>query len=110
MAGELNPSRRVIDALDAQLTALRNDGPDMDILLDLNFNFKTEGYMRVAEAGPHDLFWVEIDTMDPAALPCSRRGHPVANTEFVHRRGFKDFLHRQAMDIVDVPWNGIWSP
>ena len=111
---ELNPSRRVIDALDAQLTALRDGaGPDMDILLDLNFNFKTEGYMRLAEGlAHHDLFWVEIDTMDPAALALIRaRGpHPVASCESLfHRRGFKDFLHRQAMDvaIVDVPWNGI---
>ena len=69
--------------------------------------------MRVAEGlAHHDLFWVEIDTMDPAALALIRaRGpHPVASCESLfHRRGFKDFLHRQAMDvaIVDVPWNGI---
>ena len=76
---ELNPSRRVIDALDAQLTALRDGaGPDMDILLDLNFNFKTEGYMRVAEGlAHHDLFWVEIDTMDPAALALIRARGPI---------------------------------
>lgn len=111
---ELNPSRRIIAALDAQLSALREGaGPDMDIMLDLNFNFKTEGYMRIAEAlSAHDIFWLELDTMDPAALALirNRSPHPVASGESLfHRRGFKEFLYQQAMDvaIIDVPWNGI---
>jgi L-alanine-DL-glutamate epimerase-like enolase superfamily enzyme len=85
----------------------------MDIMLDLNFNFKTEGYMRIAEAlAAHDIFWPELDTMDAAALALirGRSPHPVASGESLfHRRGFKEFLYRQAMDvaIVDVPWNGI---
>lgn len=111
---ELNPSRRVIAALDQQLSALRDGaGTEMDIMLDLNFNFKTEGYMRIAEAlAAHDIFWLELDTMDAAALALirGRSPHPVASGESLfHRRGFKEFLYRQAMDvaIVDVPWNGI---
>lgn len=111
---ELNPSRRVIAALDQQLSALRDGaGTEIDIMLDLNFNFKTEGYMRIAEAlAAHDIFWLELDTMDAAALALirGRSPHPVASGESLfHRRGFKEFLYRQAMDvaIVDVPWNGI---
>lgn len=111
---ELNPSRQVIAALDQQLSALRDGaGTEMDIMLDLNFNFKTEGYMRIAEAlAAHDIFWLELDTMDAAALALirGRSPHPVASGESLfHRRGFKEFLYRQAMDvaIVDVPWNGI---
>lgn len=111
---ELNPSRRVIAALDQQLSALRDGaGTEMDIMLDLNFNFKTEGYMRIAEAlAAHDILWIELDTMDAAALALirGRSPHPVASGESLfHRRGFKEFLYRQAMDvaIVDVPWNGI---
>ena len=44
-------------------------GPDMGILLDTNFNFKTEGYIKVARAcEPFDLFWLEIDSYDPEGL------------------------------------------
>ena len=45
----LNAERSVINALRAQLEALRaGAGADIGILLDLNFNFKTEGYLQVA--------------------------------------------------------------
>ena len=38
----------------------------VDLLLDLNFNFKTEGYIQVARAiEPFDLLWLEIDSYDP---------------------------------------------
>ena len=41
-------------------------GPDMGILLDTNFNFKTEGYIKVARTcEPYNLFWLEIDSYDP---------------------------------------------
>ena len=44
-------------------------GPDVDILLDLNFNARTEGYLKILrETRDLDLFWVEIDTLDPKAL------------------------------------------
>ena len=37
-------------------------GAAVDMLLDLNFNFKTEGYIEVARAvEPYDLMWLEID-------------------------------------------------
>jgi L-alanine-DL-glutamate epimerase-like enolase superfamily enzyme len=111
---ELNPSRRIIAALDEQLAALRQGaGPEVEFLLDLNFNFKTEGYVRVARAlEPHDLMWVEIDIYDPDALAHIRRSVPqaVASCESLfHRRGFRDYFEAYAMDvaIVDVPWNGI---
>ncbi|MDP6706026.1 MAG: mandelate racemase/muconate lactonizing enzyme family protein [Alphaproteobacteria bacterium] len=111
---ELNPSRRIIAALDEQLTAFREGtGPDVEFLLDLNFNFKTEGYVRVARAlEPHDLFWVELDIYDPRALALIRRSirTPVASCESLYgRRQFRDFFENYAMDvaIVDVPWNGI---
>ena len=57
-------------------------GPDIDICLDLNFNFKTEGFLRMAKAmEPFDIFWVEIDTRDPQALRYirSRTTIPVAS-------------------------------
>lgn len=44
-------------------------GPDIDILLDLNFNGRTEGFLEILrEVRDLGLFWVEIDTLDPKAL------------------------------------------
>ncbi|MEM7252674.1 MAG: mandelate racemase/muconate lactonizing enzyme family protein [Pseudomonadota bacterium] len=113
---ELNSTKRVIDALREQLAAIRSGaGPDMDILLDLNFNFKTEGYLRVTRAlDDLGLFWFEIDSYDPAALHHIRRSinTPVASCESLYTtRQFKPFLEHYSMDvaIVDVPWNGIWQ-
>lgn len=111
---ELNPSRRIIGALDEQLAAFREGtGPEVEFLLDLNFNFKTEGYIRVARAlERHDLMWVELDIYDAQALALIRRSipQPVASCESLFgRRGFRDYFENYAMDvaIVDVPWNGI---
>ena len=49
------------------LEAIRDGaGPDVDILLDLNFNAKTEGYLKILrEIADLDMFWVEIDTFSP---------------------------------------------
>ena len=42
---------RVEEALDKQLAAFREGtGKDVEFLLDLNFNFKTEGYIRLVRA------------------------------------------------------------
>ena len=88
-------------------------GEDVDLLLDLNFNFKTEGYLEVTRAiEPYGLMWLEIDSFDPAALALIRRQSrtPVASCESLFgRRQFRPYLDHQSMDvaIVDIPWNGI---
>ena len=61
---------------------------------------------------PFGLFWVEIDSFDPAALRYirSRIDIPVASLESQYtRRGYREFFERQAVDvaIVDTPWNGV---
>src|SRR5205814_2127589 len=110
----LNAERRVIGALRDELAAFREGaGRDVDILVDLNFNFRTEGFVKVARAmEPFDLFWVEIDSFDPAALHeiRSRIDIPLASLESQYtRRGYRKFIKRQAVDvaIVDAPWNGV---
>src|SRR5438067_1767751 len=43
---ELNPDRRILAAITDALAALRDGaGPEMGLHLDLNFNFRTEGYV-----------------------------------------------------------------
>src|SRR5207249_210457 len=113
-APSLNAERPIIRALRDELAAFREGaGRDVDILVDLNFNFRTEGFVKVARAlEPFDLFWVEIDSFDPAALQYirSRIDIPVASLESQYtRRGYREFFERQAVDvaIVDTPWNGV---
>lgn len=111
---DLNADNRVLGAIEAQLAAFREGvGRDVDIQLDLNFNFKTEGYLQVARVvEPFKLLWLEIDSFDPDALATIRRGSrtPIASCESLFgRRQFRPYLDKQSMDvaIVDVPWNGI---
>ena len=72
---ELNYDHRVRDALVAEMGAFRRGaGPGVGLHLDLNFNFKTEGYIRMAQAlEQFDLTWLEIDSYDPDALATIRR-------------------------------------
>ena len=111
---ELNLDTRTLAAIHAEMKAFRaGAGPDMGILLDLNFNFKTEGYIRVARAlEPYNLFWLEIDIFDERALADIRRAAPmpIASCESLFgRREFKPYFEQHAMDvaIIDVPWNGL---
>ncbi len=113
---ELNVERRVLRNLVMHLEALRDGaGPDVDLLLDLNFNAKTEGYLKILRAIAHlDIFWAEIDSYNPEALGLIRRQspHPISSCEtLLGLREFLPYFREQAMDvaIVDTPWNGVWQ-
>lgn len=113
-APELNWTRDMAARLRQQITAMRaGAGPDADLFLDLNFNFKTEGYLQITRAlDDLGLSWFEIDSFDAQALRDIRRATrtPIASCESLFgRRGFREFFERHAMDvaIIDVPWNGI---
>lgn len=115
-APERNVDRKVLRDLVMHLEALREGaGPDVDILLDLNFNARTEGYLEILRAIAHlDLFWVEIDLRNPEALGLIRRQspHPISSCEtLLGLREFLPYFREQAVDvaIVDVPWNGAWQ-
>ncbi len=113
---ELNVDRRVLRDLRMHLDALRDGaGPDVDILLDLNFNAKTEGYLEILRAlAADDMFWVEIDSYAPEALGYIRRKspHPISSCEtLIGLREFFPYFREQAMDvaIIDAVWNGVWQ-
>jgi galactonate dehydratase len=113
---ELNAERGVIRALIAELEAFRaGAGDDMDILLDLNFNFKTEGYLKITDAlASQELFWIEIDSYNPDALGLVRQRSrtPISSGETLFGiREFRPYFEAQAMDvaIIDTPWNGVWQ-
>jgi galactonate dehydratase len=113
---ELNAERDLIKALRAQMAALREGaGDEVDLLVDLNFNFKTEGYIKVIRAlAEYDLFWYELDMFNPEAMAHIRRqvDSPIASCESLYGiREFRQYFLHQSMDvaIIDVPWNGIWQ-
>ncbi len=115
-APELNVDRKVLKGLREHLEIMREAaGPDVDILLDLNFNAKTEGYLKILrEIADLDMFWIEIDTLSPQALAFlrSQSTHPISSCEtLIGVQQFLPFLRDQAVDvaIVDTPWNGVWQ-
>ncbi|HEY8875040.1 MAG TPA: mandelate racemase/muconate lactonizing enzyme family protein [Stellaceae bacterium] len=111
---ELNISKAVVDAAYNQLAAFREGaGPEVGLFLDTNFNYKIDGYVKLARAlEPLDLAWLEIDLYDPAGLALVRRSArtPISSCESLYgRRQFRPYFEHQAVDyaIIDVAWNGI---
>ncbi len=112
-AVDLNVTPALVRHLERLIGTFREAvGPDVDIALDLNFNFKTEGFKRIAKAmEPFNLMWIEIDTYDPQALLLIRQSTstPICSGENLYTaRQYKPFFELYTMDVamVDVPWNG----
>jgi L-alanine-DL-glutamate epimerase-like enolase superfamily enzyme len=110
---DLNITPRLLEVIVRQIATFREAvGPNVDILLDLNFNFKTEGYIRVAKAlEPYNLMWLEVDTYDPLALQQIKQSTctPICSGENLYTtRDYRRFFELHAMDVamVDLPWNG----
>jgi L-alanine-DL-glutamate epimerase-like enolase superfamily enzyme len=113
---ELNPTPRLLRDMRRHVEAmLQGAGPDVEVLIDLNFNFKTEGYVRALNTlADLPLFWVEIDSYNPKALAYirSHSPHPISSCEtLIGIREFLPFFEAQAVDvaIVDTVWNGVWQ-
>lgn len=87
-------------------------GPDVDLILDLNFNFKPESCIQIARAlEPLHLLWLEIDMPDPYALAQVKAGTATricTGETLFYMREYLPFLQQQAADfiMIDVPWNG----
>jgi galactonate dehydratase len=102
--------QQTVDLID---TFRQSVGPNVDICLDLNFNFKMEGFERLTKAlEPYNLLWAEIDTYDPQALLRIKQqtSTRICSGECLYTmRGYRPFFDLHAMDIamVDVPWNGL---
>lgn len=111
-----NVERTTLRQLRTHLETLREGaGDDVDILLDLNFNCATEGYLKILrELRDFDLLWVEIDTRNPRALALIRQlaGKPVSSCEtLIGLRSFLPYFDAEAVDvaIIDAIWNGVWQ-
>ena len=96
-----------------QIGAMREAvGPDVDICLDINYNFKTEGAIAIGRAlEPFDLFWMEIDNQDPdalAQLKMAQRTPICSGEQLLGLRQYQPYFRKHAMDTVkvDVQWQG----
>jgi L-alanine-DL-glutamate epimerase-like enolase superfamily enzyme len=87
-------------------------GNNVDINLDLNFNFKAESCLRIARAvEKFNLLWIEIDIYDPETMRQIRGATrtPICSGENLYTTyDYLAYLQGYAMDVVmvDVPWNG----
>ena len=106
-------SREMLRSTERLLRTFREAvGDEVDISLDVNFNFRAEGLKRLLTAiEPFDLLWIELDSYDPDALAVLKLATrtPLASGECLYTLSqFLPFLSRRAMDIavVDVCWNG----
>jgi galactonate dehydratase len=110
------PDNRVIGEITQLLAAFRDGiGPEAGMMLDLNFNQRTDGFLKLARAvEPYALTWLEIDIHDPEALALIRQSSrvPIGSLESIHgQREYRPYLEQQAVDvaIIDVHWNGVWE-
>ena len=87
-------------------------GPDVDINLDLNFNYKPEGAMRIAKVlEQFDLLWLEVDMYDPKAILQIKQSTSTkicTGENLFYMREYIPYFDLHAADVfmVDVPWNG----
>jgi len=112
---ELNAPPALIASFTEQIAAMREAGPDLEIMFDLNYHFRPEGMRRFAFAAePYALGWLEVDLPDAAALAHLRQSTstPIGSLEqIMGARGLRPFLDAQAVDvaIVDPQWNGVFE-
>jgi L-alanine-DL-glutamate epimerase-like enolase superfamily enzyme len=99
--------------IEAQMRAFRQGaGPDVDLCLDLNFNFKPEACNRIAKAlEPLDLLWLEIDMYDPEAILQIKESTTTricTGENLFYMRDFIPYFELHAADVfmIDIPWNG----
>ena len=110
----LDISQKIIKDADRWISGLRNFlGDKINIALDLNFNFKPEGYIKIArEIEKHNLSWLEIDSYDPETLNYIKNAIkiPITSCENLYGlRQYKPFFDARSMHTVsvDVIWNGL---
>ena len=108
-----NVSRGLLRHIEALIGTFRDAvGPDIDINLDLNFNFKPEACIRIAQLlEPFDLLWLEIDMYEHEAIrqiKDSTSTKICTGENLFYMREYLPYFECRAADVfmIDVPWNG----
>ena len=106
-------SKAMVNHIDTLIGTFRDAvGPEVDIALDVNLNFKPEGCTRIAQAlEQYDLLWLEVDMYDPEAIRDIKQSTTTricTGENLIYMREFLPYFKCRAADVfmVDVPWNG----
>lgn len=109
-----NISNEILDGLDLLIGSFREAvGNKVDLCLDLNFHFKTEGNLQIARRlEKYNLMWLELDNYDPLALAQVKNNCkiPICSGEDLYTaRGYRPYFENHSMDVasLDVIWNGV---
>lgn len=109
-----NVDKELLDHIKRLISTFRDAvGNDVDICLDLNFNFKPEAASRIARMlEPYNLLWLELDMYDADALRDVKDNTSITIASGETLFGAKQYLpyfRSRAADvfIIDVPWNGL---
>jgi len=106
-------SKAMLNHIDTLIGTFRDAvGPDVDICLDLNFNFKPESCKRIARVlEQYDLLWLEMDMYDPKAILDVKQSTTTkicTGENLIYMREFLPYFRYRSADMfmIDVPWNG----
>ena len=106
-------SIKMLSHIEALIGTFRDAvGLDVDINLDLNFNFRPEACMRIAKVlEQYDMLWLELDVHDPEAVRQIKESSDTkicTGETLYYMRQYIPYFELHAADIfaVDVGWNG----
>ncbi|MBT4137891.1 MAG: mandelate racemase/muconate lactonizing enzyme family protein, partial [Candidatus Latescibacteria bacterium] len=106
-------SRELLRHIETLIGTFRDAvGPNVDINLDLNFNFKPESCIRIAQMlEQFDMLWLEIDMYDHNAIRQIKESTSTkicTGENLFYMREFIPYFETRAADVfmIDVPWNG----
>ena len=113
-APELNLSPLMLKNIVNQMSAIRETvGDELDLILDLNSNFKPDSIIRISRALEHlGIRWLEVDVFDADILRDIRQKSPIpiGGCEMLcNAKSFAPFFSKRSVDVplVDVSWNGL---
>lgn len=113
-APELNLSPLMLKNIVNQMSAIRETvGDELDLILDLNSNFKPDSIIRISSALKHlGIRWLEVDVFDADILRDIREKSPIpiGGCEMLcNAKSFAPFFSKRSVDVplIDVSWNGL---
>ena len=113
-APELNLSPLMLKNIVNQMSAIRETvGDELDLILDLNSNFKPDSIIRISRALEHlGIRWLEVDVFDADILRDIRQKSPIpiGGCEMLcNAKSFAPFFSKRSVDVplIDVSWNGL---
>jgi galactonate dehydratase len=110
---ELECSTDIRESAYEWIESLRHYLPHVNIIVDLNYNFKKAGMIKMINSLEDlDITWAEVDTLCPMQLQDIRDSVlvPICSGENLYGiHQFRPFFENNAMDVVsiDVLWNGL---